>query len=148
MLYLYHRHLLVACRSALADQAVALHCLPVRCLASALGASTSPHLDWLATSDYSPTDQAFRANLVMDLCCRLPLSTLHHRIETVYLGDLLRLWVQPDTIIICSLGFLSAVESTPDTTSGVEFYQACDSFSGQTDFRMTYTTGKARVPVV
>jgi len=76
----------------------------------------------LTVLDYSPTDPAFRANLflkVMALFCWLPLSTLRHWIEAVHLGDLLRLWVQPDTIIIWFIRFLRAVESAP---GGVAFY--------------------------
>ena len=45
----------------------------------------------------SPTGPVLRANPcpeVTDLICRLPLPTLFYRLEAVYLGDLLRIWVR------------------------------------------------------
>ena len=62
-------------------------------------ARTSP------ASNHSPTGPVLRANPfpeVTDLACRLPLPTLFYQLEAVHLGDLLRIWVQPDTRITLS----------------------------------------------
>ena len=49
-------------------------------------------------SKSSPTISIFRANPypeVTDLICRLPLPTLFYRLETLHLGDQLRISVRP-----------------------------------------------------
>ena len=95
---------LVACRTALAGTADALHgprrqgptSNPTVRRRKGLGQSETAR----SASNASPTDPTLRANPfpeVTDPFCRLPLPTLFYRPEAVHLGDLLRLSVRPDT---------------------------------------------------
>lgn len=87
----------------------------------------------------SPTDPALRANPcpeVTDLTCRLPLPTLFYRPEAVHLGDLLRIWVRPGTIITgVSLGFSRAGGGAPDATRPAALLGAAAPISGRADSR-------------
>lgn len=58
----------------------------------------------IIVSHSSPIISIFRANPypeVTDLICRLPLPTLFYRLETLHLGDQLRILVRPVEKFAC-----------------------------------------------
>ena len=66
---------------------------------------------------------------VTDTFCRLPLPTLFHRLEVVYLGDLMWLWVQPGMGGTRSFKFSRAAGGALDITRHAMLFQLLDPTS-------------------
>lgn len=84
----------------------------------------------------------FRANPypeVTDLICRLPLPTLFYRLETLNLGDLLRIRVQAIENLSCPFHrFSRSNESIPTQQFNVMLYQSVIPYLSMKDFHGTY----------
>ena len=84
----------------------------------------------------------FRANPypeVTDLICRLPLPTLFYRLETLNLGDLLRIRVQAIGNLSCPFHrFSRANERIPTQQFNVMLYQSVIPYLSMKDFHGTY----------
>jgi hypothetical protein len=96
------------------------------------------------TSDtYEPVaTTVFRANPypeVTDLICRLPLPTLFYRLETLNLGDLLRIRVQAIGNFACPFHrFSRANERIPTQQFNVMLYQSVTPYLSMKDFHGAY----------
>jgi hypothetical protein len=84
----------------------------------------------------------FRANPypeVTDLICRLPLPTLFYRLETLNLGDLLRIRVQAIENLSCPFHrFSRSNERIPTQQFNVMLYQSVIPYLSMKDFHGTY----------
>ena len=84
----------------------------------------------------------FRANPypeVTDLICRLPLPTLFYRLETLNLGDLLRIRVQAIGNFACPFHrFSRSNERIPTQQFNVMLYQPVIPYLSMKDFHGTY----------
>lgn len=93
------------------------------------------HIAYAATT-------VFRANPypeVTDLICRLPLPTLFYRLETLNLGDLLRIRVQAIENLSCPFHrFSRSNESIPTQQFNVMLYQSVIPYLSMKDFHGTY----------
>lgn len=84
------------------------------------------HINHVIVSQSSPTISIFRANPypeVTDLICRLPLPTLFYRLETLHLGDQLRILVRPVEKFACPHHKFSRSEEKISTQQ----YMSCSS---------------------
>ena len=84
----------------------------------------------------------FRANPypeVTDLICRLPLPTLFYRLETLNLGDLLRIRVQAIGNFACPFHrFSRSNERIPTQQFNVMLYQSVTPYLSMKDFHGAY----------
>ena len=95
-----------------------------------------------ASSLKRPLGPTLRANPfpeVTDPFCRLPLTTLFHRLEAANLGDLMRLLVRPRVRIRHAAGFSRDVEGAPKRSKSNRLCQVLGPISGQSDSRPNAT---------
>ena len=99
-----------------------------------------PQVSALLTESVAIT--VFRANPypeVTDLICRLPLPTLFYRLETLNLGDLLRIRVQAIGNLSCPFHrFSRSSERIPTQQFNVMLYQSVIPYLSMKDFHGTY----------